>query len=113
MKKKIVTDMAKTDFTYCRGIHCPNRNQCKRYVIGLEAVNDGNSNHSWIQSCRHAKLFIHKDGSEEVQRLSTGFRLDEMNEDDLLSLREMIKGAGLVERRHWNRTLTELNEILK
>ena len=29
------------------------------------------------------------------------------------ALREMIKGAGLVERRHWNRTLTELNEILK
>lgn len=49
----------------------------------------------------------------KVQRLSTGFRLDEMNEDDLRSLREMIKGAGLVERRHWNRTLTELNEILK
>lgn len=60
-------DMAKTDFTYCKGIHCPNRNQCKRYVIGLEAANDGNSNHSWVQSCRHAKLFIHKDGSEEVE----------------------------------------------
>lgn len=64
---KIRKYMAKTDFTYCRGIHCPNRNQCKRYVIGLEAANDGNSNHSWIQSCRHAKLFIHKDGSEEVE----------------------------------------------
>lgn len=49
----------------------------------------------------------------KVQRLSTGFRLDNMSEDDLRSLREMIKGAGLVERRHWNRTLTELNEILK
>lgn len=64
---KIRKYMAKTDFTYCRGIHCPNRNQCKRYVNGLEAANDGNSNHSWIQSCRHAKLFIHKDGSEEVE----------------------------------------------
>lgn len=62
--------MEQTDFTYCRGIHCPNRNQCKRYVIGLEAANDGNSNHSWIQSCRHAKLFIHKDGSEEVEILN-------------------------------------------
>ena len=31
----------------------------------------------------------------------------------LRSLREMIKCAGLVERRHWYRTLTELNEILK
>lgn len=49
-----------------------------------------------------------------VQKLSSaGYCLNFMGEDDLRSLREMIKGAGLVERRHWNRTLTELNEILK
>lgn len=56
--------MAKTDFTYCKGIHCPNRNQCKRYVNGLGAAEEPDKAHSWIQSCRHAKLFIHKDGSE-------------------------------------------------
>lgn len=52
--------MAKTDFTYCRGKECPSRKQCKRYVLGLDAANDGNT-HSWISNCRHAKLFIHKD----------------------------------------------------
>lgn len=56
--------MAKTDFTYCRGIHCPSRNQCKRYVEGLEAAKETEKEHSWIQNCRHAKLFIHKDGSD-------------------------------------------------
>ena len=57
--------MAKTDFTYCKGIHCPNRNQCKRYVDGLEAAKEPDKLHSWIQNCRHAKLFIHKDWSDK------------------------------------------------
>lgn len=52
--------MANTDFSYCRGESCPNRRQCKRYTEGLEAAKE-NRAHSWIQSCRHAKLFIHKD----------------------------------------------------
>lgn len=56
--------MAKTDFTYCRGIHCSNRNQCKRYVDGLKAAKEDNPRHSFITSCRHAKLFIHKDGND-------------------------------------------------
>jgi hypothetical protein len=56
--------MAKTDFTYCKGVRCPNRKQCKRYVVGQEAANDGNV-HSWIKSCRNAREFIHKDGTEE------------------------------------------------
>ena len=51
----------KTDFTYCKGVHCPSKNQCKRYVNGLEAEKDQHQQHSWIQKCRHAKLFIHKD----------------------------------------------------
>ena len=58
--------MAKTDFTYCRGEHCPSRNQCKRYTEGLEAAKETEKEHRWIQSCRRAKLFIHKDGSEAV-----------------------------------------------
>ena len=58
--------MAKTDFTYCRGIHCPSRNQCKRYVEGLEAAKETEKEHSWIQNCRHAKLFIHKNGEEAL-----------------------------------------------
>ena len=49
--------MAKTEFTYCRGQQCPSRNQCKRYAEGLRASNDA----KFIQSCRHAKLFINKD----------------------------------------------------
>lgn len=53
--------MAKTEFTYCKGVHCPSRHQCKRYVIGLEASKETDKQHSWINSCRHAKLFIHKD----------------------------------------------------
>jgi hypothetical protein len=57
--------MAKTDFTYCKGVRCPNRNQCKRFVDGLDAVKEMKL-HSWIKNCAHAKLFIHKDGSEEA-----------------------------------------------
>ena len=58
LKDKIMT---KTDFTYCKGIHCPSRNQCKRYVKGLTAPKES----KFIQSCRHAKLFIHKDWSDK------------------------------------------------
>lgn len=58
--------MAKTDFTYCRGSHCPSRKQCKRYVDGLEASKDPHV-HSWIVSCRHAKEFIHKDGVDSIE----------------------------------------------
>lgn len=57
-------DMAKTDFTYCKGVNCPSRKQCLRFVNGLEAAKESDKNHSWIKNCRHAKLFIHKDGSE-------------------------------------------------
>lgn len=57
--------MAKTDFTYCQWVHCPNRLQCKRFVDGLDAMKD-KKNHDWIKNCRNAKLFIHKDGVEEV-----------------------------------------------
>ena len=57
-------NMAKTDFTYCKGINCPSRKQCLRFVNGLEAAKESDKNHSWIKNCRHAKLFIHKDGSE-------------------------------------------------
>lgn len=32
--------MAKTDFTYCQGVHCPNRLQCKRFVDELDAMKD-------------------------------------------------------------------------
>ena len=56
--------MAKTDFTYCKGVNCPSRKQCKRYVDGLAAANDENY-HSWIKNCRKAKEFIHKDGAED------------------------------------------------
>lgn len=59
------SSMTNKDYQYCKGFHCPNRGQCKRYVDGLEAAKE-NEAHSWIQSCRHATLFIHKDGSEEV-----------------------------------------------
>jgi len=58
--------MANTDFSYCRGESCPNRRQCKRYTEGLEAAKETDKEHSWIQRCRHAKLFIHKDGNETV-----------------------------------------------
>ena len=57
--------MTNKDFQYCKGVHCPNKNQCKRYIDGLEAAKE-NEVHSFIQSCRHAKLFIHKDGGEKV-----------------------------------------------
>ncbi len=58
--------MAKTDFTYCMGVHCPNKTHCVRYVNGLEAVGNSDRLHSWIQSCRHSKLFIHTDSQEEA-----------------------------------------------
>lgn len=70
--------MAKTDFTYCQGVHCPNRLQCKRFVDGLDAMKD-KKNHDWIKNCRNAKLFIHKDGVEEVKQCGNCGHFD--NED--------------------------------
>lgn len=42
-----------------------------------------------------------------------GFRLDYMNEDDLRSLRTLIRNAGLVESRGWQLVLEEINVLLK
>ena len=42
-----------------------------------------------------------------------GFRLDYMDEDDLRSLRSLIKTAGLVESRRWQLVLEEINVLLK
>ena len=42
-----------------------------------------------------------------------GFRLDYMNEDDLRSLRTIIKNGGLVESRRWQGILEEINVILR
>ena len=56
--------MAKTDFTYCQGVKCPNRNQCKRFIDGLDAMKEKKM-HSWIRNCLHTKLFIRKDESGE------------------------------------------------
>lgn len=47
-------------FTYCQGVHCPSRNQCKRFVNGLDRIKDRRK-YNWIQNCRNAKLFVHKD----------------------------------------------------
>lgn len=57
--------MAKSDFTYCHGLHCPSRKQCKRYVDGLDAANNPQE-YRWITNCRHSSKFIHKDGTEEM-----------------------------------------------
>lgn len=51
----------KTDFTYCKGVHCPHKTHCVRYVNGLEAAKETEKPHSWILSCRNARLFIHTD----------------------------------------------------
>ena len=53
--------MSKTNFNYCLGVQCPNRNQCKRYVEGLNDIADKRIV-SYIRNCRNTKLFIHKDG---------------------------------------------------
>lgn len=53
--------MAKTDFQYCKGQHCKCKSICKRYVVGLEAVNETDKIHSWIDSCGNANLFIRID----------------------------------------------------
>jgi len=52
-------------FTYCQGEKCPNRMQCRRFTEGLDLLKE-RSKHVWIKSCRNAKLFIHKNGSEDV-----------------------------------------------
>lgn len=56
--------MAKTDFTYCQGVHCQYRLQCQRFVDGLDAMKD-KKNYSWMKNCRSAKLFIRKDSKGE------------------------------------------------
>lgn len=53
--------MAKTDFQYCKGQNCQYKGICKRYVEGLEAAKETDKTHSWINSCRNAKLFIRID----------------------------------------------------
>ena len=42
-----------------------------------------------------------------------GYRLDYMNEEDLRSLRNLIRNGGLCESRKWHDTLEEINTILK
>jgi len=42
-----------------------------------------------------------------------GFSLDYMNEDDLRSLRSIIKGSALPDRRNWHGVLQEINTILR
>ena len=53
--------MANTDFQYCKGQHCKCKSICKRYVEGLEAANETDNIHSWINSCGNANLFIRID----------------------------------------------------
>lgn len=42
-----------------------------------------------------------------------GFRLDYMDEDDLRSLRALIKNGGLVEGRKWFDILKEIDTLLR
>lgn len=42
-----------------------------------------------------------------------GFRLDYMNEDDLRSLRSLIKTGSLTESRKWNSVLNEIDATLR
>lgn len=42
-----------------------------------------------------------------------GFSLDYMNEDDLRSLRTLIKNGGLCESRKWHGVLNEIDTILR
>ena len=42
-----------------------------------------------------------------------GYRLDYMNEDDLRSLRCLIKSGGLVEGRKWYGVMKEIDETLR
>ncbi len=56
----------KTDFTYCLGMHCPNKTHCVRYVNGLEAANEKDKLYSWIQNCRHGKLYISTEREDET-----------------------------------------------
>jgi hypothetical protein len=42
-----------------------------------------------------------------------GFRLDYMDEDDLRSLRSLIKTGSLTESRNWHGVLNEIDTILR
>ncbi len=42
-----------------------------------------------------------------------GFRLDYMDEDDLRSLRALIKNGGLCESRKWFGILKEIDTLLR
>jgi hypothetical protein len=42
-----------------------------------------------------------------------GFRLDYMNEDDMRSLRCLIKTGSLTESRNWHGVLNEIDIILR
>ena len=42
-----------------------------------------------------------------------GFRLDYMDEDDLRSLRSLIKTGSLTESRNWHCVLNEIDTILR
>jgi len=41
------------------------------------------------------------------------FCIDYMDEDDLRSLRELIRNGGLLESRRWQGILNEINVLLK
>ena len=51
--------MAKTDFTYCQGVHCPNRLQCKRFVDGLDAMKDKKNHDYFPQMTQFFSLIFH------------------------------------------------------
>lgn len=48
-----------------------------------------------------------------VQVFDRNFSLGYMSEDDLRSLRSLIKTGNLTESRKWNRVLNEIDTILK
>ena len=47
--------MAKVD---CKGVHCPIRNQCERYVAGKGATIYEGSDDRFINTCSCQKKFI-------------------------------------------------------
>lgn len=50
--------MSTNNFKFCHGGHCLYKNQCERYVRGRSVSKQERRAHSWIDSCRNAKLFI-------------------------------------------------------
>ena len=48
-----------------------------------------------------------------VTEQDRGFRLDYMDEDDLRSLRTLIKNGGLCESRKWNGIMNDIDTILR